>query len=350
VIKVARPDVSIVIAVRDGARYLRGAIQSVLVDNEPTRELVIVDDGSVDATHEIIDAEARRDPRIVPLSQSRLGLVAALELGRRHARAPLIARLDADDVAYAGRFAQQAEAFAHRPDLALLGGAVDKIDENGQTTGQIAYPTSADELRRELQLRNPFVHSTVMFRADRVTEVGGYRSFFDAAEDYDLWFRLSERWDVGNLADCVGALRIHDDTVTRRKAMRQALSAVLVRRCATARQAGRPEPLVPAYPASSSSRPPIADSAELRLLRALEFADRATFLRRPPDRQQIAELMSPAPRANHDEQKLAQHALLNILKQGDLPQGVSRTSVAAALVRINPWRAIRLTTRMMSRS
>ena len=266
------PNVSIILPVRNGARFVQRAIQSALDSQEPSRELIIVDDGSNDASSEIIEAASRRDARIVALRQPQSGIVAALERGRSHARAPLIARLDADDLAYSERLARQVDAFSRNPDLALLGTAVDKIDEAGRTIGRIAYPTSPSELKRELWLRNPFVHSAVMFRADRVKEVGGYRTFFEAAEDYDLWFRLSERWEIGNLAECLGALRIHDDTVTRRRTARQALSAALVRRCAAARRDERAEPIPFAGPASSEEAhrtPTTPNYASFKLLNSL---------------------------------------------------------------------------------
>jgi hypothetical protein len=321
-------------------------VQSALVSARPTRELIIVDDGSVDGTASIIESEGRRDPRIVALRQPRLGLVAALELARRHARAPLIARLDADDLAYPERFVRQVEVFFRRPELALLGAAVDKIDEAGQPIGRIGYPTDSWALKRELWARNPFVHSTVMFRADRADEVGGYRNHFEAAEDYDLWFRLSERWAVANLADRLGALRIHHGTITHRRRIRQALSAALVRRCAAARQRGHAEPLHAADRFGGEPAPLHIEEMELCFIRALEFADRTTLRRRLPDLRDVVALMS-ATTDNQEERKLAQHAMLNILSHGRLPEGTSRSSVAAAFVRTNPWRAIRLAGRMI---
>jgi GT2 family glycosyltransferase len=341
------PDVSIILPVRNGERFLREAIRSALATREPSRELIVIDDGSTDSSPEIVAAEARSDARIVSLSQPAIGLVAALEGARRHARAPLIARLDSDDLAYPRRFERQLAAFAERPELALLGAVADKIDEAGRVVGRVAYSNEASELRRELQLRNPFTHSMVMFRADRVSEIGGYRSYFDAAEDYDLWLRLAERWEVANLPDCLGAVRIHGDSVSRRGPERQMLSAALARRAAVARQRPTSQP-VPAAdrPETELQFADELDERDISLYRALEFALASTFALRQPSYQNVCDLMMAAD-FDREEKKLAQRALANILARGQLPERLSWARVAAAFVRIDPVRAMRLAPRIV---
>src|SRR4029450_204147 len=93
------PAISVLMPVRDGAAYLAASIDSVLGQDFENFELVVVDDGSTDATADILHRYAPRDSRVVILRQEREGLVAALNRGLAAAKAPLIARLDADDTA-----------------------------------------------------------------------------------------------------------------------------------------------------------------------------------------------------------------------------------------------------------
>lgn len=336
-------EVSVLVPVRNGARYLQATLASLAAVREPALEIVVVDDGSTDATPAIVAAAAAADPRIVPLVQPAAGLVATLEHARGRASAPLLARLDADDLAYPQRFAAQLASFRSDPDLVLLGTAADRIDTRGCVTGRVRYPPSHDALVRELQRRNPFIHSTVMMRADVVAAVGGYRRFFLAAEDYDLWLRLCERGRIGNLTERLGGYRQHAGSVTRRMALRQAFSAALARRCAAARRRGEPDPsegLAEALDFAAAPPDAGAFAAECRTFRALAFAEAATFATRTPDADDVAELVAipgDAPDAG-----LAQMALLNIVRHDAAPPGFGRGRLVAALVAIDPARALRL--------
>ena len=220
----AIPVVSVVLPVRNGERFVEAAIGSIMREREPSREMIVVDDGSSDGTPAILAGLRRKDSRIVIASQPATGIVAALERGRRYARAPLVARLDADDIAYPGRLAAQVAAFEADPDLVLLGTALDRIGEaGGRPRGAITYPTEHERIVEILPQANVFSHSSVMMRRKAVEAAGGYRSFFTGAEDYDLWLRLAEQGKVGNLAARLGAYRVHEDSVSARPALRPGL-------------------------------------------------------------------------------------------------------------------------------
>jgi GT2 family glycosyltransferase len=338
-----KADVSVILPVRNGAQYLEATLESLRAVREPALEILVVDDGSTDATPALVAAAAARDSRIVPLAQPGLGLVRALELARHRAAAPLLARLDADDLAYPERFARQLAAFRGDPELVLLGTAADRIDAAGRVTGRLYYPETHAALLGELQRRNPFIHSTVMLRADAVAAAGGYRRFFLAAEDYDLWLRLAERGRIGNLPERLGAWRQHGASVTGTMALRQAFAAALARRSAALRRRGEPdpsdgraEPIDFADPAEDAG----AFAAECRRFRALAFAEPATLAARAPSGADISELL--ATRRGAPEATLAQAALVNILRGGAASQGASRARLLAAAVAIDPARALRL--------
>ncbi|HKC07818.1 MAG TPA: glycosyltransferase family A protein, partial [Methylomirabilota bacterium] len=101
----AAPAVSVLMGVRDGAAWISRAIGSVLGQTLTDLELVVVDDGSTDATAALLSGV--RDPRLVIERQTQAGLTVALNRALERARAPLIARLDADDVALPARLERQ---------------------------------------------------------------------------------------------------------------------------------------------------------------------------------------------------------------------------------------------------
>lgn len=203
--------------VRNGARYLQAACDSVLSQLPADGEFLIVDDGSTDATPEMLGRLAATDARVRVLRQAGDGLVTALNRGLREARAPLIARMDADDIALPERFARQLAWLAANPGTVALGTGWITIDAAGQTTGTVVPPTSAGAVRTELRIRNCLAHPSVMFRRDAALKIGGYRRALVGAEDYDLWARLSEQSDVENLPEPLLALRLHSHQTTRER-------------------------------------------------------------------------------------------------------------------------------------
>ena len=128
----------------------------------PDWELIAVDDGSTDDTPRILGDWERRDRRIRVIRQDALGLVAALNRGLADARAPLLARLDADDRARPQRLERQLRHLDAHPGIGLLGSWAQKIDEHGTQRGQIKPATEPEQLSRALMQGNPFVHSSVM--------------------------------------------------------------------------------------------------------------------------------------------------------------------------------------------
>ncbi len=193
---ITAPRGSILLPVRNEAEFLPSALASLFRQTFTHWELVAVDDGSTDATPAILADAARRDTRVRTLTPSERGLVPALNAGLAACRAPLVARMDGDDISHPLRLELQEAAMAADPSLGLVACAFRHFPRHHLKIGMLAYEawqnslTSHDAILRDLFVESPFVHPSVMFRKSAVEAVDGYRDR-GWAEDYDLWLRLA---------------------------------------------------------------------------------------------------------------------------------------------------------------
>ncbi len=193
------PAVSVLMPVHDGAPWVADAVRSVLAQTAGDLELIVIDDGSTDATPEIL-ARAR-EARLRVERQARLGLTRSLNRALALARGALVARLDADDLALPERFARQRAFLDARPDVGLLGTGAREVDAAGREVAVVTPPADDAAIRRALIRRNPFVHSSVMARRETVLRAGGYDETLPVAQDYDLWMRLGGVTRLANLPE-----------------------------------------------------------------------------------------------------------------------------------------------------
>ena len=202
----SEPAVSVLMAVRDGAPWVAEAVASVLGQTAGDLELIVIDDGSTDATPELLAGV--RDARLRVDRRSATGLTPSLNRALALARAPLVARLDADDLALPERLACQRAYLAAHPDVGLLGGGVREQDADGREVAVRVPPAADAQLRAALIRRNPFVHSAVMVRRALVEQVGGYDESVPVAQDYDLWMRLARVTRLASLSEVVVVRRL----------------------------------------------------------------------------------------------------------------------------------------------
>lgn len=335
------PAVSVIMPVRNGERWLAEACRSVLAQTLAEIELIVIDDGSDDGTPGIVEALAAGDARIRLVRQPPEGLVCALNLGLRMAAAPLIARLDADDIMLPNRLARQVGFLAANAMTLLVGTWAYTIDEQGNRIGCLEPETDPHRLAAILAERNPIIHSTVMMRADQVRAIGGYRSSCEAAEDYDLWLRLAERGEVTILPEVLGCYRRHGNAVSIKRAVRQAFSARLARSAARMRRETSIDPIgrlveAPDWWADDALSQFFAEDA--RLARFLSMAEPDSF------RPERLELVLP-PNAgllrgmSHAEKVIARRAVANLLKVRQRPRHLTLARLAGTMakLRIGKW-------------
>jgi glycosyltransferase involved in cell wall biosynthesis len=195
------PQVSVLMTVFNGGRFLAESVESVLAQSLPEFEFVIVDDASTDGSVAILESYASRDRRIrLFCNPQNSGQTPCLNQGLREARGAWIARQDADDLSHPMRLARQFERIAAEPDLALLGTCGRIIDGAGRLCGLLDMPLTGGSIRWSAALLNPFLHTSVIFRRDVVLEeFGGYDESFRISQDYDLWTRVIARHPSANL-------------------------------------------------------------------------------------------------------------------------------------------------------
>lgn len=184
------PAVSWLLCTHVGGEQLRLALDSCLDQSFTDYELLVVANGySSQEVAATVHAWVGHDPRVRIFSTEVRHLIFSLSLGLHHARAPLIARMDSDDLSKIYRLERQV-AFMHgHPEVAVLGSAYEMVDAEGRPQKKVLLPTSDVEIRRALLRGNPLCHPSVMFRRKVVLDAGGYLGGLHA-EDYDLWVRL----------------------------------------------------------------------------------------------------------------------------------------------------------------
>ena len=190
------PAVSILMPVRNEQQYLAAALRSIQRQTLTDWQLVVVDDGSTDATPQILADFARHDQRIDVIRKPGDGLVAALNDGLAACCAPLVARMDGDDISHPRRLELQAAFLAANPDIGLVACGFRHFPRTSLKQGMVAYESWQNRLQShasimaDLFVESPFVHPSIMARRDIFTVLEGYRDM-GWAEDYDLWLRMS---------------------------------------------------------------------------------------------------------------------------------------------------------------
>ena len=208
------PLVTVLMSVYNGEDFLAEAIESISDQTFKDFEFLIVNDGSTDKSSEIVSHFVRKDRRIRLIDQDNKGLVAALNRGLKEARGTLIARIDADDIAYPNRLEKQVAHMTENPEIIASGSSITLIDTQGQIMRQIKYPVTKDKVRKQMMKGSKLAHPAVMMRRAVVLKVGAYREVCRPADDYDLWLRLLEVGEIDNLQEPLLYYREHDNKMS----------------------------------------------------------------------------------------------------------------------------------------
>lgn len=190
------PRVSVVLSTFNRCEVLRDTIASILSQNYPNLEVIIVNDGSSDDTRGVLE-QFQSDPRFCIVTNNKnKGLQASLNIGIRHATGKYIARIDDHDLwVDPDKLTKQIRYLERHPKTGLLG--------TGFQAGGRAYKNRLSDkaIRRQMLFRCPFCHVSVVFPKNVWEELGGYNEKLKYGEDWELWLRIGQRYQLANLPD-----------------------------------------------------------------------------------------------------------------------------------------------------
>ncbi len=207
--------IDVLIPAYNVAATVREAVNSILTQTEREIRVIIIDDGSNDATPRILAELARGDARIILITKENGGIVDALNEGLKLCAGEFIARFDADDVSYPDRLERQLAYLEANIGCVAVGGAVAHMNEKGEPLHglpQAGDPMLADAGKAPA-LEPYIIHPFLMVRRAAIEAAGGYRHVPNS-EDSDLYWRLMEHGRLVNLSEVLGRYRVHTASVS----------------------------------------------------------------------------------------------------------------------------------------
>ena len=211
------PAVSIIMPVYNQANYVARAIQSVLEQTFQDFEIIVVDDGSTDASAAIVSGI--EDDRIRLFSHANnKGQPTARNWALELARAPLVANLDADDIAHRQRIEEQLAFMQRHPELAVSGSWCGFIDSEGKRLMKtIRHLTQPQDIAATMMFKCPLSHRSIMAQT-AVMRAYGYQEGFVVRQDAELFGRIAVDFPIANIPRVLVWGRVHNEQISNRKA------------------------------------------------------------------------------------------------------------------------------------
>ncbi|MDC0713997.1 glycosyltransferase [Stigmatella sp. ncwal1] len=190
------PVVTVLLPARNAETTVTRAVESLLQGTFQAIRVLVVEDGSTDGTHGVLQRLVTQDRRVALLDGGGRGLVAALQLALSHADSPYVARMDADDEALPRRLEASVDALEADPSLAGVGTGIELFREDQPVSPSLqSYAawlnslTTPEALHRARFIESPLCHPSVCLRRDALLAMGGWEDG-DFPEDYALWLKL----------------------------------------------------------------------------------------------------------------------------------------------------------------
>ena len=222
------PDITVLMPVYNGARFLAAAIDSILQQTFGDLELLAINDGSYDQTAEILARYRDRRVRVVT-NKRNVGLITTLNRGLDLARGRFVARMDADDISLPKRLETQLAFLLRNPEVGVCGTWFRTIGNGASRV--VRPPYSPNIVSAHAFFYCPLAHPSVMFRREMLERHAlRYDPTALHAEDYDLWVRALEYFSVANVPEVLLEYRVHGAQVSALSVQSQSQTTDRVRR------------------------------------------------------------------------------------------------------------------------
>ncbi|SDK79121.1 Glycosyltransferase involved in cell wall bisynthesis [Franzmannia pantelleriensis] len=193
--------VTVILTVYNEERMVTRAVGSLFNQTLDDIELLVIDDGSDDATPTVLAGIAQHDDRVRVIRVERIGRARALALACKEARGEFIANLDADDIAYPERLARQVAFLDSHPYHAWVGCAEERRDTQRNEHIVRTYPIADADIRRQSSKCIPYSHSGITFRRSLIDEGINYDGAQPYLIDFEFFLRVARQYKVANLPD-----------------------------------------------------------------------------------------------------------------------------------------------------
>ena len=210
-VKVALPSVTIVTPSYNQGRFIRETIESVLSQDYPRLEHVVVDGGSTDETISILKSYGQQ---LTWVSEPDRGQAHAINKGWKLARGEILAWLNSDDMYLPGAVSKAVNYLVNHPQVGMVYGEGYHIAESGTVIGR--FPTEsfiAERLKETCFIFQP----AAFMRRSVIEAVGFLNESLSYCMDYDLWIRVSQKYDVGYFPEYLAQVRLHEGCKTVRQ-------------------------------------------------------------------------------------------------------------------------------------
>ena len=208
--------VSIIMPMLNAEAYVSKTLASLLLEHETPIEVIVVNDKSTDQSLERVLAFS--DERIRVIDGASRGISACMNAGLAVARGAVIMRCDADDLYPADRISRQMAWLSAHPGSSAVCGLFSTIDSRGRPVSDLRCGTEPCDITSELRQGTVRTHfCTYAVRAESIRKVGGFREYFESAEDIDMQFRLGESGRIGYVPELFYFYRLHATSITHKQ-------------------------------------------------------------------------------------------------------------------------------------
>lgn len=226
------PLVSVVIPIYNGEEYLKECVRSVQQSTFKNFEVLLLDDGSTDASKQIAKTLTKEYDNIRFYSFSiNKGMPRLLNMALKIAKGKYICRLNQDDIMLPERMKKQVQFLQNHPEITVVGSHI-KLFNQTKELETISYMEKDADIQKSWYFVSPFADPAVMYRKDVVAQAGGYQASFWPAEDLHMWYRLGKVGHLANIQEVLTMIRWHHKSASHKFFKRQIINTFKVHRWA----------------------------------------------------------------------------------------------------------------------